>query len=97
MSATAANKTRTLYLLLGGASRLLDPASKWVVAHWLPLGETRRVVPGLFNLTHVRNRGAAFGLLADLPAGMVQVFLVAFSTAALVLVLTLLWRRPASR
>ena len=35
----------------------------------MPLHETVTVIPGLLNLTHVRNTGAAFGLLnsSDLP------------------------------
>lgn len=97
MSVSGAKRARSFYLLLAGVVFLLDQASKWVVAHSLPLGETRRIVPGLFNLTHVRNRGAAFGLLADYPAGAILAFLVAFSAAALVLVLILLWRGPGSR
>ncbi|MGI6355285.1 MAG: signal peptidase II [Lentisphaeria bacterium] len=42
-----------------------DQASKWlVVTHW-PVGTVRTVIPGFFNLVHVRNPGAAWGILAE--------------------------------
>lgn len=92
---TATNPSRAFFLLLGGAVFLLDQASKWMVANAMALGEIRRVIPGLFNLTHVRNRGAAFGLLSNYDSPWPAVFLIAFSVAALALVLSLLWRGPA--
>ncbi|MGH8459565.1 MAG: signal peptidase II, partial [Nevskiales bacterium] len=56
----------------------------------------RTVVSGLFNLTYVRNRGAAFGLFNDYESSAVQLLLVGFSLAALGLVVVLLWRGAAS-
>lgn len=94
---TPANPTRAFYLFLAFAVFLCDQLSKAVVARWLALGETRRIVPGLLNLSHVHNRGAAFGLLANATSPVVLVLLVGFSVAILVLVLSLLWRGPASR
>ncbi len=87
---------RFFYLLLAVGIFLTDRVSKWVVMHTLVLGETRRIIPGLFNLTHLRNRGAAFGLFAETESTLVVFFLIAFSAAALVLVLVLLWRGAAS-
>lgn len=95
MSAPAGS-ARAFYLLLAVAVFLLDQASKWLVAQALALGEMRRVIPGLLNLTHWRNRGAAFGLFADVESPLAMGFLVAFSVAALLLVFHLLWRGPAS-
>lgn len=42
---------------------LLDQLTKAAVTAALPLYGSVRVVPGLFDLVHVRNRGAAFGFL----------------------------------
>lgn len=94
---TSSPTARAFYLFLGFVVFLLDQLSKAGVAHWLVPGQSRRLVPGLFNLTHVNNRGAAFGLLANATSPVVLVLLVGFSMAALVLVLSLLWRGPASR
>ncbi len=50
-------------LVLGALLLLLDQGSKaWIQRTFLP-GESLPVVPGYFHLTHVRNEGAAFGLL----------------------------------
>jgi signal peptidase II len=45
----------------------LDQASKLSIERHFPLHQAREVIPGFFAITHVQNRGAAFGLLADLP------------------------------
>jgi len=47
----------------------LDQITKAAVRVVLPLGESRRIIPQLLDLTHVHNTGAAFGLLnaADFP------------------------------
>jgi signal peptidase II len=48
---------------------IADQVTKAAVRGALPLGDSRTIVPGLVNLTHVQNTGAAFGLLntADFP------------------------------
>ena len=47
----------------------LDQLSKQIVRQLLPLHDTIKVIPGLLDFTHVRNTGAAFGLLnaAEFP------------------------------
>ncbi|MDE5758241.1 MAG: signal peptidase II [Allobaculum sp.] len=44
-----------LVLLVG-----LDQWTKWAIVKSIPLGDSLEVVPGFFELTHVRNTGAAF-------------------------------------
>jgi signal peptidase II len=46
-----------------------DQVTKALVLASLPVHESTTVIPGLVDLTHVRNTGAAFGLLnaADFP------------------------------
>jgi signal peptidase II len=48
---------------------ILDQVSKAIVRETMALWEQRELIPGLLNLTHVQNTGAAFGLLnaADFP------------------------------
>ena len=60
---------RRPYLLLTAAVIVLDQITKRVVAGSMPLHDSHEIVPGVLSLTHVRNRGAAFGFLsnADLP------------------------------
>jgi signal peptidase II len=64
---------------------VLDIASKLWVAAALPEFATRSVIPGFLNLTHVRNRGVAFGLFDSLGSYGPPVLIVA-GAAALVIV-----------
>jgi signal peptidase II len=62
-----------IYLLvLGGTIILLDQMTKYLVLQFLPLFSTIQVIPGFFNLVHVRNTGAAFSFLAGEPSAWRQ-------------------------
>jgi signal peptidase II len=67
---------------------LVDQTTKLLVFRTLELGASITVIPGLLNLTHVRNTGAAFGFLnaADFPYKTVVITLVA--TASLLAIAT---------
>ena len=65
----------------------LDQLTKAMVRAKLPLHASVTVVPGLVDFTHVRNTGAAFGMLNNIqfaykPAVMVVVALVALGAVA---------------
>ena len=64
---------------------LLDQATKLLVMRELPLSGQVALIPGWLNLVHVRNKGAAFGLLSGWSAQFAWMFFVA--TTALVLVI----------
>lgn len=42
---------------------ILDHVSKGLIATYLPLGDSVAVIPGIFDIVHGRNTGAAFGVL----------------------------------
>lgn len=48
---------------------VLDQATKAMIGASIPMYESVTIIPGLLDFTHVRNTGAAFGLLntTDLP------------------------------
>ena len=70
-----------------------DIATKYAVALNLAEGEAVDVLPGVVELTHTHNSGAAFSMLADHP----WVFIV-FSTVAIIGILAYLFvKRPESR
>lgn len=74
----------------------LDRIAKWTVAANIPLHDSIQVIPGFFRLTHVQNRGAAFGLFADSPSEWKIATLVLFSLVALAIVVALLWKNSHS-
>ena len=63
---------------------MIDQLTKAIVRATLPLHESVTMIPGLVDFTHVRNTGAAFGILnaVDFPFKTVVIALVA--TAALI-------------
>jgi signal peptidase II len=71
-------------LALAGAIVVLDQVTKAIVRATIPLHDSRTIIPGLLDFTHVQNSGAAFGILnaADFPYKAAVISLIA--TAALV-------------
>lgn len=70
---------------------VLDQATKFMILWYLP-PEGFPVIPGFFDLTLAYNKGAAFGMLADLPDGTRQILLALTTILALIAVVFLLWR-----
>lgn len=83
---------RKFHFLIALFVLLLDRATKWVIAKNVALHGSIQVIPRFFRITHVENRGAAFGLFADSPAQWKIYMLVMFSIIALAIVFALLWR-----
>jgi signal peptidase II len=83
---------RRFYFLVSLAVLLLDRLTKWLVAKDISLHDSITVVKRVFYITHVENRGAAFGLFNDSPSEWKIGLLVLFSIVALVIVSALLWR-----
>ena len=77
-------RTRHLEIWLPLIIVVLDQLTKAAVRATLPLHASVTVVPGLMDFTHVRNTGAAFGILnaADFPFKTAVIAVIA--TAALI-------------
>ena len=54
---------RNVLVLASAAIVVLDQVTKQLVRAGIPLYDSIEVIPGLLNLVHVRNTGAAFGFL----------------------------------
>jgi signal peptidase II len=65
----------------------LDFVTKAYISSTMSLHESIVVIGGFFNLTYVRNPGAAFSFLADAPAVFRMVFFVTVTVCAILLVL----------
>lgn len=63
---------------------VLDQATKALVRSSLPLHESVTIIPGFLDFTHVRNTGAAFGMLNDLHFPGKTVLLSLIAVGALV-------------
>jgi signal peptidase II len=69
----------------------LDQSTKLAIQQTLPLHKTVEIIPGFFNLIHVRNTGGAFGIFGGEkgPVGSV-LFVIASLVAVGVLVILFL-------
>src|SRR5947209_4263584 len=75
---------RRLEIWLPIAVVALDQLTKAIVRSTLPLYASKSILPGFLDFTHVRNTGAAFGILnaVDFPFKTVVIAIIA--TAALI-------------
>lgn len=80
------------YLILAaisGAIITIDQASKlWVQTHF-QLHESLELLNGYFNLTYVRNPGAAFGFLASSHPAFREIFFLAMPPIALFIIVAI--------
>lgn len=83
---------RRFHFLIAVLVIALDRLSKWLVSQKIVLHDSINVLPGFFHLTHVENRGAAFGLFSESPSEWKIAVLILFSLVALAVVSTLLWK-----
>ena len=83
---------RGFHFLIALGVVVLDRVSKRLVAKDISLHDNITVIKRVFYITHVENRGAAFGLFNDSPSEWKIALLVLFSVVALVIVSALLWR-----
>ncbi|MEQ1875266.1 MAG: signal peptidase II [Bdellovibrionia bacterium] len=84
---------KSKYLLLtaiSGALITLDQLTKMVIHTSYHLGESTTVIPGFFNITYVRNYGAAFGFLANVNPTFRELFFLSIPPIALLIILRVL-------
>ena len=96
MSRTPVTGMRKWHFAIAVAVVLLDRLSKWLVETRLDLHDTVNLIPGFFRVTHVQNKGAAFGLFAETTSEWRVTILVMFSVVALIVVAGLLWKNHHS-
>jgi len=75
---------------------VLDQVTKTALEKSIPWGGSRAVIPGFFNLSHVRNRGAIFGFLNQSGTPLIYILLTLMSLTALGLVIYYFVKVPVS-
>jgi signal peptidase II len=81
------------YLLLAGIAGFiiaLDQVIKMYIHTHFQLGESDPILMGFFNITYVRNFGAAFGFLGDTHPSFREVFFLTTPPIALVIIVLIL-------
>lgn len=84
-------KKKYLWLAaIAGFLVALDQVVKLYIHTHYHLGESTVVIPNFFNLTYVRNFGAAFGFLAESHPSFRELFFLSMPPIALVIILGIL-------
>jgi signal peptidase II len=81
------------YLQVGsivGIVLVLDQITKYIIRTHVRLYDTVTVIPGFFNITYVRNKGAAFGILSSLPEFWRSAFFIAVTIVAVAAIIALI-------
>lgn len=86
--------TRALLLLTTGVA-VTDLVTKLLIVERVPIGSVRPVIDGWFNIVHVRNPGAVFGLGAALGRALPWLLTGASAIIAVVVLISAL-RTPLS-
>ena len=90
-------KIRFLLLAtISGFIIALDQLTKMYIHTQFRLGESRNVIAGLFDLTYIRNPGAAFGIFSTAHAGFRGPFFMMIPVIAVCFILYVLWKTPDS-
>ncbi|MBY0507427.1 MAG: signal peptidase II [Bryobacteraceae bacterium] len=90
------NRLRQQALLAICAIVAADRASKLWIEGRLGLYDTLPVIPGIFNLVHTENPGAAFSLLADASPAVRFLVLICASLVMMGVIGQMLWAATAS-
>ncbi len=73
-----------------GIVLVLDQITKYIIRTHVQLYDTVTVIPGFFNITYVRNKGAAFGILSSLPEFWRSAFFIAVTIVAVAAIIALI-------
>ncbi len=90
-------KNKYVCLVLVAATVVFaDQLTKAIVLNNLPLYQSLTIIPGLFDITHIRNPGGAFGFLAGSGPGVRKLVFVFVSLMALVLIFWFYLETPST-
>lgn len=74
------------FLLIAGLVVVFDQIAKGLVLASMPIYRSIAVIPGFFNLTHIRNPGGAFGFMATGSQGLRNLLFLGVSAIAMGLI-----------
>jgi signal peptidase II len=86
-------KNRYLILIvIVGIIFPIDQLTKLYIDRHLELNQSLEIIENFFNISYIRNSGAAFGLLGGMDNPFLPIFFISISFVAIILILVLLRR-----
>lgn len=80
-------KNKNKFLLIIAFIVILDQISKFIVKTQLSMYSTIDVIPGFFQIRHVKNSGAVWGLFSNTPHTFIPKVITGLSLVALIIVI----------
>ena len=87
MEAVHVKKRYAFFFIILVAVLTLDQWTKFYIDSVMSLHDSFPLIKGLFNITYVRNPGAAFGFLANASPAFRSIFFISVTVIAIVLIL----------
>lgn len=81
-------------IIVAGLVVLADQISKALILEYMPHHHSMPIIPGFFDITHVRNPGGAFGLMANMSPTVRKVVFLFLSSLAVGLILYFYSKTP---
>lgn len=91
------NNKYFLLFIISGTLIVLDQYTKFMVVLHIPLNYSVQVIEDIFNLTHIRNSGVAFGLFADQHSEYKALMFITISTIAIMAILVIFHQNPKEK
>ena len=88
---------RFLYSILALSIFILDRLTKTFIESQFSLYESKNIIPGFLDFTHIRNKGMAFGILSNTSWTWIPFLLSIFASIAFILILIYALRTPVSQ
>lgn len=85
-----------IVLIVAPVVFIADQITKWFVKTHVGYQEFISVVPGYFDIVHVTNRGAAFGMLADSHSAFRVPFFYIVSVIAVIVLCVMIYKLGAN-
>jgi len=82
-----------LYVAVGVA--IADQITKYFIQSHLALNESIEVIPDFFNLTYIKNPGAAFGILGRIDEPIRLILLLTLSVIAFTVLIAIFIKSPS--
>ena len=86
-----------LLFVVSGVLVVMDQYTKFMVALHIPLNYSVEVIEDIFNLTHIRNSGVAFGLFASQQSEYKALMFIIISTIAILAILVIFHQNPKEK
>lgn len=83
-----------IVLIISPLILILDQLTKMIIRSKFALGEYIAVIPGYFDIVHVANKGAAFGMMATFNPAFRKPFFYIVSAIALIIIIALIIKLP---